>query len=101
MMGIIVQRQPADKSGEDIINSVLTTVEAQVEAGTYYINHNMDDRVTYSGSKQGVAFIQPGTMVTVDNKGIIKKGLLTKYSGRISIGSSIEITTQVTIETIK
>jgi len=100
-MGIIVQRQPGDKPGDDIVDSVLTTVEAQKEAGTYYINHNMDDRIVYTGSQISLDFLQPGVMVTVDNKGIEKNGLLTKYSGRISIGESVDITSQVTVETIK
>lgn len=100
-MGIIVQRQPADKPGEDIVNSVLTTVEAQLEAGTYAINENMDDRITFVGTLQGAQFYQPGIMAGVDNKGTRKIGLLTGISGHISVGASVDINEQVTVETIK
>ncbi len=97
-MSVIVQRQPADKPGDEIISSVLTTTDAQRERGAYEINSNMDDRIILDGATMGLDFIQPGTMVTTDSKGIMKNGLVTQFGGRVTVNDS---GSKLTIETIK
>jgi len=100
-MSIIVQRAPADKPGEVIISSILTTIEAQLERGKYQINNDMDDRVTMDGTVIDLDFYQPGKMARIDNRGLVKNGLITKCSGHIKVSKNVDIRSQVTVETIK
>lgn len=100
-MSIIVQRQPANKSGPSIVSSVLTTVAAQLERGTHEINTNNEDRVTVQGNIPDVLAILPAQMVKLDIKGREKVGQVTNYSGSIRIGDKLNIRSQITVETIK
>lgn len=97
-MGTTVQRLPGDKPGDDIVSSVLTTTDSQLERGLYEVNTNDRDRRTVSGSVLSSEFLQPGTMRGVDIRGELKNGLLTSYSYSASAG---EVTTQLELETIK
>lgn len=99
-MGITVQRHPADKPGDDIVSSVLTTVASQLESGTHAINDG-DDRIIYIGSVVDMDFIQPGEMEKLDVKGVEKVGLIAGISGHISLKGGLSMNTQLTIETIK
>ncbi len=100
-MSILVQRQPADKPGDDIVDSILTTPEAQLERGTHAINHNDRDRMIATGTVERVDFVSPRLMVRIMNKGVSKIGLVSKFSGHISISDSVDIHSQITVELIK
>jgi len=100
-MGTIVQRSPADKPGEEIVSSILTTVDARKERGTYEVNNEMDDRIIVDGTVVDLDFYQPGSVVRVDNKGVVKNGLVTKCGGHIKIGTDVDVRSQVTVEQIK
>ena len=100
-MSTIVQRQPADKVGDDIVSSVLTTKEAQLERGTYEVNTNDRDRRTVEGSILDSSFLQPGGMYGIDIRGERKNGLLTSYSYSMSLdGTNLSVDTNVSLETI-
>jgi len=98
-VGTITQRLPADKDGGEIISSILTDKDSQLERGTYEINHNADDRLIVTGTIPGVEFVQPGEMVEIVVKGESKKGLVVSCSNRIE-GNS-DSNTQITVELIK
>lgn len=99
-MGIIVQRPPADKPGGDIISSVLTTADAQLERGTYEIDESSSDRIILTGSVVRTDHIQPGAMASIDNNGEVSIGVISAYSGSIRFGKEFSIRQQITVETV-
>lgn len=101
-MATIVKREPADRSGGSIISSILTTIAARKERGQYEINNQMDDRVILEGSVIDLEYYQPGLMCRIDNKGVVKNGLITKCGGTIRVNkTSVEARSTITLETIK
>ena len=100
-MSTVVQRAPSDRPGDAIISSILTTVSARLERGTYEVNDQMDDRVIMDGSVVDLDFYQPGGMCRVYNRGSVKNGLIIKHGGRIKIGRTIDVRTTTAVETIK
>ena len=100
-MSIIVQRQPANKSGTPIVSAILTTPAAQLERGTHEINADNEDRISVVGNIPDLLEILPAEMVKVDLKGRIATGQVTNYSGNIRVGKSLNIRSQITVEIMK
>ncbi len=82
-MGIIAQRPPADKPGPDIVSSVLTDLESQLERGRQEINYNVPDKLITSGRILEVSYIRPGDMAE------IKSGSETIRGKVLSFGISV------------
>lgn len=97
-MSIIVQRQPADKSGPDIVSSVLTDTESKTEAGRQDINYHGTDKVAKSATVVESDFIRPGRLIAVTRSGIRDTGIVSGFSyARTAVGEAIT----VTVETLK
>lgn len=76
----IVSRYPGDKPGDNIVSSVLTTVEAQEERGRGEVNYSAHDQVLESGNLIGTSFIRPGRIVSVIRTESSTKEKVTSFS---------------------
>lgn len=63
MISIIVERSPADRTGEDIVDPLLTSETAALERGRNEIDANSTDRnmVTVTGPHR--RWVPPGSLV--------------------------------------
>ncbi len=98
----IVQRPPADKPGEDIVDSILISDTSQIIRGTQEINYNSTDRVLKTGSVISSAFVEPGVIVELQDKSGNVKGMVTGFSLSInSTNRKITMSTNVVVECVK
>lgn len=94
----IIQRSPADKPGEDIVNAILVSDTSQIERGTQEINYNSTDRVLKTGVVVSTDYVEPGIIVELQDKSGSSRGMVTGFSlvisaseGRISLSTNLEV----------
>ncbi len=98
----IVQRQPADKPGDDIVDTILISASSQIERGRQEINYNSTDRVIKTGSVVSPSFVEPGVIIEIQDKSGNTKGMVTGFSLSISSGNKeINTSTNVIVECVK
>ena len=97
-----VQRAPADKPGEDIVDPILVSTLAQIERGRQEINYNSTDRILKTGVVVETDFIKPGVIIEVQDKSGNTRGMVTGFSLSASAKKSeISISTNIIVECIK
>ncbi len=98
----IVQRPPADKPGEDIVDAILISDNAQISRGTQEINYHSTDRVLKTGAVVSSDFVKPGVIVELQDKSGSIKGMVTGFSLSASAGKGgISLSTNVVVECVK
>lgn len=87
-MKIIVQRQPADKQGDDIVDTLLKTEQAGVERGTAAINYSEKDRrnLTCEGVINQV--VEPGKVVQLTDRERTHKGFVTMFARTYTVNDN-------------
>lgn len=101
MSSIIVQRQPANRPGPDIINPLLADNVAKREKGRALINHNEDDRKIVTGDGPRSQFMTPGDLAELHIKGRTMRGAVTLYSRTYVLnGSNYQINSSISVETL-
>jgi hypothetical protein len=93
----VIQREPADKPGDEIVSSILATPASQIERGRQEINYSSTDRVIKSGVIVASAFILPGSVVAVQDRSNISLGMLTEFS--ISTRNGF-VSTEISVECV-
>lgn len=88
---IIVERVPANKTGPDIVDSLLSSDFQAMYRGAKDINENSTNRFIVSGSSPLTTYMEPGKIAQVTDlqKGQYN-GMLLTYSANISMGSNGE-----------
>jgi len=78
MISIIVERSPADRTGPDIVDPLLTSDAAALERGRVEIDANGSDRnlVTVSGPHR--RWIKPGTLMEYHGRRGTWRGMVTR-----------------------
>ena len=94
----IVQRQPADKPGPQIVSTILRSVNAQMERGRNELNRSSTDMILKTGQLVDSSFIQPGDIVEIQDKSGSVKGKVTSFS--IS-GSHESSSINIVVECVK
>jgi hypothetical protein len=98
-MKIDVRREPGDKRGPDIIDSVLITDAVCRARGTREIDYASTNRMDEQGNCPLHAYMETGKIVNVTNDQGSYRGKLKSYSFIIDInGSDFLCTSAVTIE---
>ena len=100
MLQIVVQRQPADKQGQDISDPLLTTVDAQIERGQAEINQNCSSRMIVNGNCPASDYIEPGSTAQVtDMERGVYFAVVDSWALTLSINESqFSATSAVTFE---
>lgn len=100
MLQTIVQRDPANKRGDDITEILLTTLEAQISRGRADINSNCSNRRIVDCNIVPVGFVTPTSTVQVTDIEIgVVHGVVDKFSLQFSIdGDSVTIDSAITYE---
>ena len=78
MISIIVERAPADRTGADIVDPLLTSEPAALERGRNEIDAQCSDRVVVNASGPHRRWINPGTLVEYHGQRNIWRGILTR-----------------------
>lgn len=100
-ISIIVERNPANKQGADIIDSLISSNEQAKQLGRMHIDTNSTNRFIVSGSSPISAYMEPGGIVQVID---LQKGkynsMLNNYSASITKQSDSKFTavTSISIE---
>lgn len=97
MLETLVQREPADKRGDDIFNAFLVTVDTHIARGRAEINSNCTNRKLISCSSIAEEFIIPTSVIQVTDSELgEKRGIVDSFSmefsvskNQLSIGSSV------------
>ncbi len=78
MISILVERSPADRTGEDIVDPLLTSEAAALERGRNEIDAQYSDRnmVTVTGPHR--CWIQPGLLVQYHGLRASWRGMVTR-----------------------
>lgn len=95
----IVQRQPADKAGDEVVSPVLLTAGAQIERGRQEINYNSTDRVIKTCLLTRFSFCQPGEIVAIQGKDGVIPGMLTDIA--IEVENEVSVKTTISVESVK
>lgn len=91
-MSIVVQRQPADKAGPDIVSSVLTDDVSKIEAGRQDINFHGTDKMDKAANVFDNTFIRPGRMIGVTVSAVRTVGVVKGFSyNRTATSESISV----------
>ncbi|MGD9948920.1 MAG: hypothetical protein AB7U29_10630 [Desulfobulbus sp.] len=78
MISIIVERAPADRTGDDIVDPLLTTEAAALERGRNEIDAQCSDRTIVSVSGPHRRWIQPGSLVEYHGRRSTWSGIITR-----------------------
>lgn len=100
-ISIIVERNPADKQGADIVDPLISTSEQAKQLGRMHIDTNSTNRFIVSGSSPISAYMEPGGIVQViDLQKGKYNGMLNNYSASITKQSDSKFTavTSISIE---
>lgn len=96
---MIVQRPPANKNGESIVDSVLTTRQAKIERGRAAIEETSMDKIMKTAGLLVDQYVEPGKLYKVFNKSEEQIGLCTDFSINASAsGNEIKISSQIVLE---
>lgn len=99
-MTVLVSRSPGDKPGPNIVDSVLTTRDAQTERGRGEINENGVDRVLESGTIIGTEFKKPGKIVKMIKDEGATNHRLTHFNFTV-VADPFSLTSSINTEGIK
>ncbi len=98
----IVQRAPADKPGEDIVDPILVSDTSQIERGRQEINYNSTDRVLKTGAVVSTDYVESGVIVELQDKSGSIRGMVTGFSVAVSASSAkVTMSTNVTVECVE
>lgn len=78
MISIIVERPPADRSGADIVDPLLTSEPVAMERGRNEIDGQCSDRVIVTATGPHRRWIHPGTLVEYHGQRKIWRGILVR-----------------------
>jgi len=100
MISVIVQRQPADKQGPDISESLITSELVARERGRNEVDYAYSNREIVTGTGPLKDILRPGSMIQVmDLEQGAWKGKLTNFSLKLNrTDSGIDASYSVTIE---
>ena len=99
-MTVIVSRSPGDKPGPSIVDSILTTKEAQTERGRGEVNEDGVDRVIESGTIIGTEFKIPGKIVRMIKDEGATNHRLTHFNFTV-VADPFSLTSSIKTEGIK
>lgn len=94
----IIQREPADKPGDEIVSSILVTPASQIERGRQEINFNSTDRVIKTAGVVSNTFITLGELVAIQDRTGISLGMLTEFS--IKVNEHGFVSTEISVECV-
>ncbi len=100
-MKIIVSRDPADKQGPDIIDSLLTDEVVGRARGTREIDFNYSNRYLEQGNCPLLPYMPTGSLVNVTESSGSYRGKLSSYSIIIDIdveGATYTASSAIAIE---
>lgn len=101
MASVIVQRSPANRPGDDIIEPLLTDNIAKRERGRAEINREEDDRIIITGDGPKSIFLQPGLLAEVQIQGRNQRGSVTMFARTYTLeGATYQINSSVAIEVL-
>lgn len=100
MLQTLVQRDPADRQGDDITDSLLTTIDVQVSRGQSDINQNCSDRLLVDSNIVPSGFVLPTSIIQItDNEVGPIYGIVNSFSLSFSVSSdSLSINSSLTYE---
>ena len=78
MISIVVERAPADRVGEDIVDPLLTSEPAALERGRNEIDGQCSERVIVSINGPHRRWIQPGKLVEYHGQRSTWRGQVTQ-----------------------
>lgn len=85
--------------GDDISDTLLATEEAGRERGRVEIDSSYTNRVITEASMVRMTFIQPGTLIGVENENAINLGLVTDFSLSFQVeDEEIDIESTIVVE---
>lgn len=99
MIHVIVERQPANRQGPDISDSLITTEAVARERGRNEIDANSTNRYIVTGNGPLLSFIRPGSIVEVQQtsrppyRAMVRKWALsiTRDGDNFSATQSLEL----------
>lgn len=101
MIRVIAQRAPADRSGPDISDPLITSAACAVERGRNEIDRNCSPRLIDTRTTVLRVDLQPGMLLEVsDADGTAWRGLLTAITHRASMGDEPTLESVLTIERV-
>lgn len=101
MIRIIAQRAPADRTGPDISDPLITSAAAAVERGRNEIDRNGSPRLIDTRTTVLRVDLQPGMLVEVsDADGSVWRGQLQAVSHRAQAGDQPVLESVLTIERV-
>jgi len=84
MISIIVERAPADRTGDDLVDPLLTSEPAARERGRNEIDAQSTDRVIQTASGPHRRWVQPGSLVEYHGRRGTWRGKLTRCAITLS-----------------
>lgn len=78
MITIIVERSPADRTGDDIVEPLLTSEAAALERGRNEIDASATDRTVVTVTGPHRRWVQAGSLVEYHGRRSTWKGMVTR-----------------------
>ena len=78
MISIIVQRSPADRTGDDIVDPLLASDSAALERGRNAIDATCSNRSVATATGPHRHWVQPGSLIEYHGTNGTWRGLLTR-----------------------
>ena len=100
-MKVIVERQPGDRPGPDIVEALLTSEPAAIARGRREIDHSVAMRAIENGNCPLLPYMETGKLIAVTTARGSYRGKLTMWATTIDIsedGRDFTATSAVTIE---
>ncbi len=98
-MNITVKREPADKQGENIVDSLLTTTAAASSRGKREIDYSCSDRKEVSCILTKAQYVAPGAVTKIQERTGTWTGQCTYWSLTLSLtADAVSIDTRIAVE---
>lgn len=100
MISVIVERAPADKQGDDIVDALITANNVALERGRNEIDSNFTNRESVSSTGPCQGYMRQGRLIEIsDSEQLAWRGIIRTVAINVTAGiGSYERMINLTIE---